>query len=266
MEIFVGFCQFNVVFGDKERNFRKVEKLFYKIKENNSLKIIVLPELFSTGYLFLNKNELASLAEESEGETYNFLRCLAKDYNAIIAGGFLEKEGSHFYNSALIVAPDGRYLVYRKVHLFKDEKELFEKGNLPFRVFDYNNLKIGLLICFDYFFCEAARTLALKGAEIICHPANLILPYAPLITRVRALENHIFWILANRVGKEKRRNKELNFLGKSQVVSPKGEILVKALKEETLKVTKINIEKARNKKITKKNDLFLDRRREFYEI
>jgi len=266
MKVFAGFCQFKIVFGDKEKNFRKVEKLFLKIKNTKSLKIIVLPELFSTGYLFLNKKELASLAEESEGETYNFLKHLAKNYNAIIAGGFLEKEGNRFYNSALIVAPDGRYLIYRKIHLFKDEKELFEKGNLPFRVFDYNNLKIGLLICFDYFFCEAARTLALKGAEIICHPSNLILPYAPLITKVRALENHIFWILANRVGKERRGNKELIFLGKSQVVSPKGEILVRALKEETLKVTKINIENARNKKITEKNDLFLDRRRDFYEI
>lgn len=266
VEVFIGFCQFRVYWGDKEKNFKKVEKLFSKIKKNKSLKVIVLPELFSTGYLFLDKNEVSKLAEEIEGDTYYFLKNLAENYNSIVAGGFLEKEGEKFYNSALIVAPNGNYLLYRKIHLFKDEKEIFEKGNLGFKIFDYNNLKIGILICFDYIFPEAARTLAIKGAEIICHPSNLILPYAPLVTKVRAIENHIFWILSNRVGIEKRGDRELRFLGRSQIVSPKGEILIKAEKEEALKIVKVDIDMAKDKKITDKNDLFLDRRREFYEI
>ncbi|MEO0111641.1 MAG: nitrilase-related carbon-nitrogen hydrolase [candidate division WOR-3 bacterium] len=266
MEVYLGFCQFEVCFGDKEKNFRKIDSLFRDIKNNKSLKIIVLPELFSTGYLFLDRKEISKLAEEKEGETYKFLKYLSQTYNSIVAGGFLEKEDGSYYNSALIVAPDGSYLLYRKIHLFKDEKDFFAKGNLKLDVFNYNNLKIGVLICFDYFFPEAARTLAIKGAEIICHPSNLILPYAPLITQVRALENRIFWILGNRIGIEKRGNKELKFLGKSQVVSPKGEILIKAQNEETLKLVKVNINEAKDKKVTDKNDLFLDRRREFYEI
>ncbi|MCS7249476.1 MAG: hypothetical protein N2323_02610 [candidate division WOR-3 bacterium] len=266
MEMYIGFCQFSVCWGDKERNFKKVENLFLEIKEIKSLKIIVLPELFSCGYLFLDEKEVSKFAEKVEGETYYFLRHLAKNYNSIVAGGFLERDNNNFYNSALIVAPEGDYLLYRKIHLFKDEKDIFEKGNLKLNIFNYNNLKIGILICFDYFFPEAARTLAIKGAQIICHPSNLVLPYAPLITQVRALENHIFWILANRIGVEKRGDKELKFLGKSQIVSPKGEILMKAEDEEVLKVVKINTEEANNKKVTDKNDLFLDRRREFYEI
>ncbi len=266
MEILLGFCQFNVYWGDKERNFKKVESLFSQLKDNNSLKIIVLPELFSTGYLFLDRKEIFNLSEKVEGETYHFLKYLAKNYNSIIAGGFLEKENNNFYNSSLVVAPDGSYLLYRKIHLFKDEKDFFAKGNLKLGIFEYNNLKIGTLICFDYFFPEAARTLAIKGAEIICHPSNLILPYAPLITQVRALENHIFWILANRIGIEKRGDKELRFLGKSQIVSPKGEILIKVENEETLKLVKVNINEAKDKKVTDKNDLFFDRRTEFYEI
>ncbi|MEO0130707.1 MAG: nitrilase-related carbon-nitrogen hydrolase [candidate division WOR-3 bacterium] len=267
MEVSLGFCQFDIHWGDKEKNFKKVEKIFDGLKkEDKSLKIIALPELFSTGYLFLDKKEISKLSEKVEGETYYFLRDLAENYNSIVAGGLLEKENNNFYNSALIVAPDGSYLLYRKIHLFKDEKDLFEKGDLKLNVFNYNNLKIGVLICFDYFFPEAARTLAIKGAEIICHPANLILPYAPLITQVRALENRIFWILANRIGIEKRGDKELKFLGKSQIISPKGEILIKAEDEETLKLVEVNINEAKDKKVTDKNDLLLDRRTEFYEI
>lgn len=123
-----------------------------------------------------------------------------------------------------------------------------------------------MLICFDYMFPEAARILALKGAQIICHPANLVLPiYGQEITKSRAIENRVFWIMANRCGQDKRDNKELNFTGESQIVDPTGKILFRAsADEEILKVMEIDPKAANNKWVTEANDLFADRRADLY--
>jgi predicted amidohydrolase len=79
-----------------------------------------------------------------------------------------------------------------------------------------------MLVCFDHFFPEAARSLALRGARIICHPSNLVLEYAQTNSITRAVENRVFWILANRTGSETLGEKTLAFNGRSQIVTPDG--------------------------------------------
>jgi predicted amidohydrolase len=122
------------------------------------------------------------------------------------------------------------------------------------------------MICFDWWFPEAARTLALNGADIICHPANLVLPDCQKAMVTRSLENAVYTVTANRVGSESRGGKEeLVFTGGSQVLAPNGERLLGLSKEkEEISAVQIDVKKARDKSITSFNDRFKDRRPEFY--
>ena len=121
------------------------------------------------------------------------------------------------------------------------------------------------MICFDWFFPESARTLALRGADIIAHPSNLILPHCPDAMVTRCIENRVFAVTANRIGSEQRGDKEkLMFIGKSQIASPMGEILYRASGDkEELTVVEIAVERARDKNLNSFNDLFDDRKKNF---
>ncbi len=122
------------------------------------------------------------------------------------------------------------------------------------------------MICFDWIFPEAARTLTLKGADIICHPANLVLPYCQNAMVTRCLENRVFAITTNRIGSEKRNGSELTFTGASQITGCSGEILHRAqIDEEKACVIEIDAQLARNKNITENNNILTDRRLKMYE-
>lgn len=257
----VGFVQFDPVFGNKQKNFVSVKNLLTQTNAD----IIVLPELFSTGYTFLNQSEVNDMAESaSQGETLSFIQSLTREMNCAIGYGFAERSGGGCYNSASLVTPEGRIGTYRKVHLFKEEKQYFQPGNNGFPVFEWKNTKIGMLVCYDWIYPEATRTLALKGAQIILHPANLIMPFCPNANITRALENRVFIITANRIGCENRAEKSNTFIGQSQIVSPEGEILVRCGTEECVKVSCIEPRNACNKKVNEYNDIFRDRREDTY--
>jgi predicted amidohydrolase len=122
-----------------------------------------------------------------------------------------------------------------------------------------------MMVCFDWIFPESARTLALLGADIICHPSNLVLPYCPDAMVTRCIENRVFAITANRVGSESRNKETLTFIGRSQVVDPKGKILHRASdKDEEANVVEIDPATARNKSLNRFNDLLKDRREKLY--
>ncbi len=257
----IGFIQFAPEFGEKERNLNRIRQLLRGI----SADIIVLPELFNTGYTFLNKKELEELAElAKDGDTSRFMSALARETKCAYAYGFAEKDSSLFYDSMNFVTPDGFIHTYRKAHLFSEEKYFFAPGNTPFQVFEYKNTKLGMLICFDWIYPEAARTLALKGSQIILHCANLILPYCPDAMVTRAIENRVFIVTCDRIGTEKRNGKNNIFIGKSEIVSPKGEILIRVNDEECVKIVEIDPGLALNKKATSYNDIFAERREDLY--
>jgi len=257
----VGFLQFNPVFGKKHQNFETVRELI----KNNHADLITLPELFNTGYTFLNREELAQLAEPiTGGETADFIFSLAQQMNCCLAYGFAEKEGRTFYNSMALVSPQGLIGLYRKAHLYFEEKKLFQPGNTGFKVFEYKEVKLGMLVCYDWIYPEAMRTLAVKGAQIILHAANLVMSYCPDAMITRALENRVFVITADRIGAERRGGKEYTFIGKSQIVSPDGEIIVSVKDEVCVKTVDIDPSAALNKEVNEFNDIMRDRRDDLY--
>ncbi|MFX1525806.1 MAG: nitrilase-related carbon-nitrogen hydrolase [Promethearchaeota archaeon] len=257
----VGYVQTSPIFGDKEQNFEQVRKLI----ANKKADLLVLPELFATGYTFISKDETSSLAEAPSGLTGQFLIEIAKRSGAVVVGGYVEKEADKIYNSALIVSRDGIIDSYRKVHLYYKEKLWFSPGDKPLSIFNVDDTKIGVMICFDWIFPETTRSLALLGAEIIAHPANLVLPYCQNAMVTRCLENRVFAITSNRIGEEIRGSDQFKFTGKSQITSFNGEILSSAPIDETyIDFNEIDIKFARDKKLNEYNDLFKDRRKNLY--
>ena len=260
-----GFYQFSPIFGNKEENLQKVINALMTV--NNAL--VVLPELFATGYQFVSPKEVETLSENvPEGPTTKALLEVARKRDLYIVGGIAEEAEGRYFNSAVFIGPDGFIGLYRKTHLFFEEKLYFEPGNTGFRVFDTDIGRVGVMVCFDWFFPESMRTLSLKGAQVVCHPANLVLPYCPEAMPVRCLENRVFAVTSNRTGTEERvQGKPLRYIGLSEVVSPDGRILVRAPEgEECLNVIEINLEEALQKSINPYNDLFKDRRPEFYYL
>ncbi len=260
----VAYVQMEPKFLEVNRNLSRAGGFIREAAEKGA-KLIVLPELFDTGYNFESKDEIESVAMQiPDGETTEFLMEQAKEHEVFIVAGTAEKdEKGRLYNSAVVVGPIGWGYIgkYRKIHLFYREKLFFEPGNLGFHVFNIGVAKIGVMICFDWFFPEAMRTLALKGADIIAHPSNLVMPYAPKAMPIRALENRVFSITANRIGEERG----LRFIGKSTIASPKAEVLTMGSEDkEEVGVVEINLEDARNKKINELNDIFKDRQPKFY--
>lgn len=257
----VGFLQTSPIFGKKEEN---VENAMHLIKQLDA-DLVVLPELFNTGYQFTSREETIALAETvPDGETTRTLINLSKEKRLYIVAGLAEMDNGRCYNSAVSVGPNGFIGCYRKLHLFYNEKKWFEPGNVELNVYDIGQAKIGIMICFDWFFPEVARYLALKGADIICHPANLVLPYCPQSMITRCIENRVFAVTANRIGTEKRSEEALTFIGTSQIVGTKGEVLYRASSDrEETKVVEINPGIARDKQVTPMNHLFSDRRLKF---
>lgn len=132
-------------------------------------------------------------------------------------------------------------------------------------MYDIGKTRIGILICFDWIFPGISRILAIKGADILCHPANLVLPYAQRAMCTRSIENRVFTITANRIGNDIRSFDELHITGKSQVTSSRMEVLCSAGKY-TKKVTTIKIDslEARDNHVMPNNDIFEDRRVTLY--
>jgi predicted amidohydrolase len=254
--------QFSPLIGRKEENVERVINSLRGAKAD----LLVLPELFSTGYLFLNEEELRRSAETiPDGSTVSKFLELAKRDNINLVFGIAERADGKLFNSSVLVTAKGECFVYRKLHLFDREKHLFSPGDKELEVFDIGEAGIGMMICFDWIFPEVARSLALKGADIICHPSNLILPHCQDAMVTRCIENRVFAITSNRTGTEKRRKEEITFTGRSQIVDPKGRVLAQAnAEEEKLCIIEIDPLLAKDKKVTPNNHIFEDRRTDFY--
>ncbi len=259
----IGFLQFEPVFGEVIRNLDTAVARLEKVDAD----VIVLPELFASGYQFTSEEEVHRLSETvPDGPTTRRLVDLAKARRMIIVAGLPERSGHRCYNSAVVAGPNGILGCYRKTHLFFEETLFFDPGDTGFQVWDIGPARLGVMICFDWFYPEAARTLALKGADLIAHPSNLVLPHCPDCMVTRCLENRVFSVTANRTGSESRGGKErLTFIGSSQVVTPRGRILHRASRDqEELIVVDIDPAEARNKRLNSYNDLLQDRRPSFY--
>ena len=256
----LAIVQTDPVFGDVKRNVDRAVSLMDSVTAD----LHVLPELFNTGYNFVDGQEVSRLAEPVSGFTYQAIAGFAEKKSCYVVYGFSEKD-SRVYNSAALVGPSGFIGLYRKIHLYDRENLFFEKGQLGFPVFDLPFGKVGIMVCFDWIYPEGARTLALKGAQLIAHPSNLVLPHCPDAMVTRCLENRVFAATANRVGRENRGGVDLTYIGKSEVVSPRGEILRRLGDgREEVAVVEVDLSMAEDKRINLYNDLLPDRRPQYY--
>lgn len=261
----IGVYQNNPEFGEVEKNLEQAIKMIKSIQTD----LVVLPELFTTGYQFISREEILEIAEEiPSGPSCRALINYAKLNKVFLVFGIAERQGNKLFNSAALIGPDGYIGKYRKSHLFYEENLFFSPGDTGFNVYDIGIARLGIMICFDWWFPESARTLALKGADIVCHPANLVLPGCQNAMVTRSLENAVYTVTANRIGSESRGGKdELVFTGGSQVMAPNGERILELSREkEEISVVQVDVKRARDKSITSFNDRFKDRRPEIYSI
>ncbi len=262
----VSAIQFNPIFGNITENENKILNFI----NNSTSDIIVFPELSFTGYDFISRFEVESLALEFNSEFFNKYKELSRKLKKIIIIGFAEKYKDKLYNSAGLFFPEPEYnKVYRKVHLFYKERFIFDETDLGFFVIDYKqwDIKIGTMICYDWRFPESARTLGLLGADLIVCPSNLVTNVWDISMPSRALENKVYLVVANRIGIENRKGEELLFNGASKIYSYNGSILAEASKDNEIEISaEIEPHKTRKKSFNEFNDIFKDRRTKFYKI
>ncbi len=265
----VAALQTRPVFGDVAGNVRRALALAGRVTP--AADLYVFPELAFSGYAFASRAEARALAEAPDDPAAPGLSALAawtkaSRTHAIV--GFPERApGGKVYNSAALIGPDGRVKdVYRKLHLFDTEKLWFAPGDRAPRVTHVGPARVGMLVCYDWRFPEIARVLALAGADVIAHPSNLVVPaFAQQAMRVRALENRVYAVTANRAGADVRPGGTISFTGCSQIVDVNGVVLAAAgARAPRALVADLDLARARNKRFTARNDLMRDRRPAFY--
>ena len=214
----------------KEKNIERALKLITLAAERGA-KIICLQELFHTHWFpkDINKESFA-LAEPYDGPTLEAMQPLAREKAVVLICPIFEKDGRDgFYNSATVIDAGGEILgVYRKVHIPQiplwEERSYFAPGNRGFPVFQTVYGRVGVQICWDNFFPEGTRCLALKGAQIILSPTAAAFAsqgrWQTMIS-ANAMANGVFILRVNRVGSEEKQD----FYGKSFCVGPEGELL-----------------------------------------
>ena len=259
--------QFDTERGSVTDNLDRAEALI----GGGGADLIVLPELFASGYFFESTDEARALSEPiPDGPTVRRLEAWARATGATIVAGLPERAGERLYNSAVVVTPRGWLGTYRKTHLFYEETLHFTPGNSGFTVWTVTDragrpYRLGVMVCFDWFFPESARTLALGGADVIAHPSNLVLPHCPDAMPIRALENGVFTATANRTGSETNGRESLSFIGRSCICSPTAERLAESPGSgESVLEVEIDIEQARQSSINAYNDRLGSRRPTMY--
>jgi predicted amidohydrolase len=257
----VGFVQLRPLLSRVSENLDRIERLLHTTRAD----LIVLPELATTGYALADRATTRALAEPIPGPTTELLSALAERCGGHLVIGLAERDGERLFNSAAVIGAAGVRSVYRKAHLFRHEKEIFDPGDSGFDVVRVGELTLGVMICFDWAFPESAGTLARRGAQLIAHPANLVLAHARRAMPIRCLENRVFAITANRWGEEPGPDGPLAFRGESMILSPAGEeIAVGPRAADEVRVVEIVPAAADDKRLTPENHVFEDRRPELY--
>jgi len=256
----IALIQFRPEIGKPEANIAKLDELF---TQTGSARLIVLPELASTGYNFTGFDEAYACSEElSDSRFIDFLALKAKEKQAHIISGINERVGDKLYNASVLVDGNGVLAKYHKIHLFMNEKHLFQPGEGDLPVLDIGECKVGMLICFDYLFPEVWRAEAMRGADIICHPSNLITLNAHRSVPGLSIQNRVFIATANRTGTERG----LWFSGQSFITSPSGEVLAMGTADQDEVITaELDVALARSKFINPINHVFNDRRPDLYD-
>ncbi len=269
MTIRVAACQIDPQIGEVEGNLERIERAASDAAAAGA-RLAVLPEAAVTGYAFSSLDEARPVARRATAIAGAHVRRLAAAHRLTIIVGTLEAEGDAVFNAAILATPDGRHLTYRKMHLpFLGVDRFTTPGPEPPMVVEVEGLRIGILICYDLRFPEAARICALDGADLICLPTNWPIGVAfhpNLFAPARAAENHCYVLAADRVGTERGTT----FMGRSVLVDPDGEPLAVASDtDEELLVGEVDVDRARQTHVRRRPgehewDTIADRRPGLY--
>lgn len=273
----VAITQFKMSWNIEE-NLTKAEKIVRKAAEKGA-NLILLPELFKSPYFCQKeKYEYFDLAEDAESsKTISRFQKLAKELGVVLPVSFFEKAGNVFFNSLVMIDADGANLgIYRKSHIptgeCYEEKFYFSPGNTGFKVFKTRYGKIGVGICWDQWFPEVARSLALKGAQLIVYPTAIgtepVLPkdskdHWQNTMRGHAAANIIPVLASNRVGTEVDANSQMTFFGSSFIANEDGNVVVELSRtEENFALVEFDLDAIDKKRIAW--GVFRDRRPDLY--
>ena len=240
-----------------------VDSLLHLCEEaaKKGAKLIVTPEMGTTGYCFLNREEISSLVETIPGPTTKKFQSITKKFNCYIVIGMpeIDEETELYYNSAVLIGPDGIIGKHRKSHGYIAEPKWSAPGQ-EHLVFDTDIGKIGILICMDIHFIETARLVALQDADIIIHISNWLSERTPAPYWIsRAFENSCYLIESNRWGLERT----VQFSGGSCIINPDGSIASVIDKGDGIAYAKIDLSWPRKKEVLDEK-IFNDRRPEMY--
>ncbi|MDQ1124058.1 nitrilase family protein [Microbacterium trichothecenolyticum] len=225
MRVAVG--QVEPVFGDVAANITMTEAVVREAAAQGA-DLVVLPELVSSGYMMSSREEAFALAEPAgAGPATSAWKNLAAELGVFVVAGFPENDRGRLFNASILCLPDGTHAVYRKVHLWDEEALYFEPGDLGFAVVDTRFGRLGMMICYDGWFPESYRSLALQGVDVVCVPTNWVpIPgqaegqpgMATILTMGAAHSNGVIVAAADRVGVERGQE----FIGQSLIVSHTG--------------------------------------------
>ena len=265
----VAACQIDPKLGEVEANLERIGRAVAEAASAGAV-LAVLPEAAVTGYAFGSLEEARPVARRAGAVAHDVLAGLAEVHRMTVICGTLEAQGDEVFNSALVAIPDGRRYTYRKMHLpYLGVDRFATPGPNPPIVFESSGLRIGVLICYDLRFPEAARMCALDGADLIALPTNwpVGVDFHPgIFAPSRAAENHCYLLACDRVGTERGTT----FIGRSVLIDYDGHQLAAASDtEEELLVGDIDPEAARQTHVRRRPgehewDTMADRRPGLY--
>lgn len=259
--------------GEKRENVaRSIEYIEEAAK--NGASLVVLPELTNTGYVFADREEAFSLAEDlPAGETAQAWANVAQRLGVHIVAGIAEREGKRLYNSAIFLGPSGFVGTYRKLHLWNHENLFFEPGNQGVPVFDTPLGRISIAICYDGWFPEVYRLAATQGADMVCVPTNWVpMPGQPTdqpamattLAMAAAHSNGLMIACANRIGTERGQS----FIGQSLIVGGDGWPVAGPVShdQEEILYAAIDLQRTRSgRTLNAFNHVLRDRRTDVYD-
>jgi predicted amidohydrolase len=227
MTIRVAACQMDPQLGEVDRNLEHIERVVAEAATAGA-KLVVLPEAAVTGYVFENLDEALTVAQRAVAVAEQRLADAAVKAGVALIVGTLEAEAREVFNTALIFSGDGRRFRYRKMHLpYLGVDRFATPGPDAPEVYDLAGMRVGVLICYDLRFPEAARICALEGADLVALPTNwpVGVEFHPgIFAPARAAENHVYLLACDRVGEERGTT----FIGRSILLDCNGKELAVA--------------------------------------
>jgi predicted amidohydrolase len=228
-------------------------------------RLVVLPEMANIGYCFDSRAEVSPFVQPVPGPFTRQLEAIASRQGCVIVAGMgeVDEESDLYYNTAVVVGPNGYLGKYRKTHFFSADAKWAVEGDLGLPVWDTPVGRLGVEVCMDSTYPETGRLLALQGAEVICFPTNWVGSMTPDHRWIsQAFENGVYWVAANRCGNERG----LEFLGGSCVISPDGHVQTIARSRDEIICGEIDLEVADARRFgtARPEHKLADRRPELY--